>query len=177
MPENISTSIPVTSIPVTPIPVTSIPVTSTSWQIGQSTEVPKIIINEVDTVGDRKPFIELKGAPGASLNGFTIVLFEAGDVTKRIDNKSYMAIPLDGYSIGASGYFVVGAKSVKNVDLVIMGQVNNSDPFFIMSDFGAIALYHGIVPYPTSGSGVAPSRENLVSAVTLKNGPKAIYSD
>ncbi|WP_404307061.1 beta strand repeat-containing protein [Neorhodopirellula lusitana] len=74
-----------------------------------------IVVNEVDadTPGtDSAEFIELFGPAGTSLDGLTVVLYNGSD------DASYDSIDLDGYSIPADGYFVIGSASVPNVDLV-----------------------------------------------------------
>ncbi|MEQ1824089.1 MAG: lamin tail domain-containing protein, partial [Fimbriimonadaceae bacterium] len=133
-----------------------------------------VLINELDSV-DADEFIELKGAPNASLNGYTLVLFASGSIATPADNKSYRAIALDGYHIRSTGYFVVGVQSAPNVDIVVMGAPLaasslvgnvNSGNGFISNYFSAVALYSGVVTYPRGTPGAIASNVNLIDAVT-----------
>ena len=73
-----------------------------------------LVINEIDadqTGTDADEFIELYGTAGASLNGYMLVLYNGSN------NQSYAAFDLDGLSLDANGYFVLGNSGVANVDL------------------------------------------------------------
>ena len=71
----------------------------TSFSFGQ------IVINELDadqSGTDTAEFIELKGTPGASLDGYVVVLFNGSD------NLSYNnAFDLDGKTFDANGFFIL----------------------------------------------------------------------
>ncbi len=72
-------------------------------------------INEVDadTNGiDALEFIELFGASNATLDGLVVVFYNGSD------DASYAAFDLDGFSLDANGFFVLGNSAVANVDLV-----------------------------------------------------------
>jgi hypothetical protein len=95
-----------------------------------------VMINEWvsnDPGGDDYEFIELCGLPDESLDGLTIVLIE-GESTSAgiIDN----VIPLTGYAIGASGYFVLGDINV-NPDLELApGWIENGgNNILLVRDF------------------------------------------
>lgn len=97
-----------------------------------------IVINEVDanTPGiDSAEFIELFGPGGTSLDGLAVVLYNGSD------DASYDVIDLDGFSIPADGYFVIGSASVPNVDLVAFttdGIQNGADAVaLVIGDAGA----------------------------------------
>jgi hypothetical protein len=68
-----------------------------------------IVINElfVNPVGtdDAREYIELKGSPGASLNGLTLLMLDsAGAGIGDIE----LVCPLTGYSLGANGLMILG---------------------------------------------------------------------
>ncbi len=97
-----------------------------------------VVINEWvsnDISGDDHEFIELCGNPGESLDGLTIVLVEGeGASSGLIDN----IISLNGYSVGATGYFVVGDAAV-NPDLELAdGWIENGgNNILLLADFDA----------------------------------------
>ena len=116
-----------------------------------------LVINEVDadTPGqDADEFIEIFGPGGQSLDGLSVVLFNGSD------DASYDSIDLDGLSIPADGYFVIGSATVPNVDLIEFttdGIQNGAD---------AVALLVGdgtAYPNDTPVAGVAAA--NIVDAV------------
>ena len=75
--------------------------------------VNELLYNDAGT--DDEEFCEIKGDPGLSLDGFTLVGVNGSN------GLDYRTVALDGYSINASGYFVVGMDGVANVDLVDPG--------------------------------------------------------
>ncbi len=58
-----------------------------------------------DISGDDYEFIELLGDPGASLDGYSVILIEGEGTGAGVIDR---VIDLTGYSIGASGFFVIG---------------------------------------------------------------------
>ena len=113
-----------------------------------------ILINEVDADTpdtDVAEFIELFGPGGTSLDGLSVVLYNGSN------DSSYDVIDLDGHSIPADGYFVIGSANVPNVDLVEFtsnGIQNGAD---------AVALVIGDASaYPF---GTPVSSTNLVDAI------------
>ena len=113
----------------------------------------QVVINEVDAdqVGtDAAEFIELYGTPGQSLNGMVMVWFNGAAGT------SYKTTDLTGYSIPASGYFVIGNAGVTNVNLTFAGNT-------LQNGADAIAIYSAtIASWP---NGTAVSTTGLVDAV------------
>lgn len=112
-----------------------------------------IVINEVDsdTPGaDVAEFIELFGPANEALDGMVVVLFNGAD------DQSYAAFDLDGYSLDANGFFVLGNSAVPNVDLVIAnGTIQNGED--------AVALYFGNgTDYP---NGTSVTTSNLIDAL------------
>src|SRR3972149_9181430 len=76
-----------------------------------------VVINEIDpdqaSATDQFEFIELYGDPLTSLSGYAVVLWNGAN------DLSYNAFDLDGYTIGASGHFLLGTASVSPaVDIV-----------------------------------------------------------
>ncbi|MEY3398788.1 MAG: hypothetical protein RL220_1382, partial [Bacteroidota bacterium] len=113
----------------------------------------QIVINEVDsdTPGtDMMEFIELFGPANTSLDGYVLVLFNG------LNDQSYSAYDLDGFSLDANGFFVAGNSGVLNVDLNISNNImqNGAD---------AVALYTGNSSSWPNGSVLSTS--NLIDAV------------
>jgi hypothetical protein len=77
----------------------------------------QIVLNELnmDNPGgaDTQEFIELYGPAGASLDSLVLVLFDG------TTDQSYNAFDLDGYSLDAFGFFVIGNANAASVDFVI----------------------------------------------------------
>ena len=61
------------------------------------------VSNDIGT--DDQEFIELTGEPATSLDGYSVVLIEGEGTSAGIMDR---VIDLTGYSIGASGFFVIG---------------------------------------------------------------------
>ena len=83
----------------------------------QADTLTTIHINEVDsdTPGalDAAEFVELYGTPNGSLDGLVLVFFNG-------DNElAYRVYDLDGFSLDANGFFLLGNASVPGVDYVI----------------------------------------------------------
>ena len=91
------------------------------------------LINEADadqTGTDAGEFVELYGNPGASLDGFVVVFFNGSS------DLSYAAFDLDGFSLDANGFFVLGNAGVANVGLEFAGNL-------LQNGADAVALYLG----------------------------------
>ena len=116
-----------------------------------------LVINEIDadqSGTDTGEFIELYGTPGASLDGYVLVLYNG------LNNLSYAAFDLDGLSLDGNGYFVLGNSGVANVDLIL---ANNT----LQNGADAVALYLGnAADFP---NGTAVTAANLVDAVVYEN--------
>jgi len=112
-----------------------------------------IIINEVDadTFGtDNMEFIELYGDANASLDGLSLVFYNGSD------DASYNAIDLDGHTLDANGFFVVGNAAVTGVDLVM-------DDNSLQNGADAVALVEDdAVNYPTD---TPVSDVNVIDAI------------
>ncbi len=93
-----------------------------------------ILINELDsdTVGtDMLEFVELYGPGGASLDGYVLVFYNGnGDAV-------YAAYDLDGYSLDANGFFLLGNTDVVPTPSIIFGSNG------LQNGADAAALYLG----------------------------------
>jgi len=86
-----------------------------------------VVINELDcdtASTDTLEFLELFGTPGMSLDGYVLVFYNgSGDA-------SYAAYDLDGYSLDANGFFLVGNTAVVPTPAIIIpsnGLQNGAD--------------------------------------------------
>ncbi|MBO6938322.1 MAG: hypothetical protein JJ863_25355 [Deltaproteobacteria bacterium] len=73
------------------------------------TSVPAVRINEVDSdqpSTDTAEFVELLGGPDTRMDGVAVVFFNGSD------DASYLALDLDGTSLNATGYLVLGNAGV-----------------------------------------------------------------
>ena len=92
----------------------------------------QVVINEFDVENpglDPAEFIELYGPAGYALDGMCIVLYNG------LNDLSYRTFALDGYALGAAGYFVVGGPQVAAAGLVV------PEGNFLQPGTDAIALY------------------------------------
>ncbi len=132
---------------------------STCWQFSNNTltvnalVITSVVINEInaDNPGglDTQEFIELYGPANASLTGLTVVFFDGAT------GISYNAIDLDGYTLDAQGFFVLGNANAVNVDLIFTNGI-------LQNGADAVAIYIGdATQYP---NGTAPSGNNLMDA-------------
>jgi hypothetical protein len=130
------------------------------------------VINEINPdpseVGaDTTEFVELYGTPGMSLDGYVMVCFNGGTGT---NNVSYGAYDLDGYSIPASGYFVIGNPLVPNVNYIV--PLPTAPAAFLQNGPDAVGFYLGnATDWP---NGTVATNVNLVDAVVYgTNDPDA----
>ena len=104
------------------------------WVLGEPTArmmTTSVCINEIDsdTPGvDAAEFIELSGTPNGALDHFVVVLFNGAN------DLAYRVYDLDGLSLDANGFFLIGNVGVAGVDLVIP---NNT----IQNGADAVAIY------------------------------------
>jgi len=113
-----------------------------------------VLINEVDAdteSTDILEFVELFGDPGASLDGLVLVFYNGNG------DNSYDAFDLDGFSLDANGFFLLGNAGVVPTPSIIFssdGLQNGAD---------AVALYTGdAADFP---GGTAVTTANLLDAV------------
>ena len=118
------------------------------------------VINEIDpnqaTAVDAQEFIELAGTPLTSLNGYVVVLFNGATET------SYQAYDLDGFTVGATGYFLIGSPGMTPTPDIAF-PVNNT----LQNGPDAVALY------AANGSdfpnGTPLTMTNLLDAIVYGN--------
>jgi len=122
--------------------------------------VVTVVINETDadTAGvDAAEFVELKTAPGASLDGYVLVFFNGGVA----NDVSYLSIDLDGLVADSNGLVLIGNSGVPGVDRTF-----NNDTFQNGAD--GVGLYLGdATGFP---NGTLPTATNLVDAVVYGTG-------
>lgn len=128
---------------------------STTLTVGpQAVGGGSVVINEIDAdqpAIDNAEFIELFGNPGMSLNGYALVLFNGNN------DQSYAAYDLDGYSLDANGFFVLG--TVPNANYVTSAGTGG----FLQNGPDAVALVLGDdTQWPV---GTVVSNAGLVDAV------------
>jgi len=104
----------------------------------------QVVINELRVDGrGLDEYIELRGAPGLSLLGCSLWGIDASGESP-VETK---LTSLDGRTIPANGYFVIGNDSVPNADLFDPGEIPwNAEP-------AAIELRFGSLPIDRVGSG------------------------
>ena len=112
-------------------------------------------------------FVELKGLPGESLDGYSLAFFNGSN------DVLYRVVSLDGFAIGASGYFVVGNPGVPAVNLVLPALAatsgSNTPPAddTIQPGPDGVALYHqasnAYVPSSFMTAGAPPVPKGVVS--------------
>jgi hypothetical protein len=93
-----------------------------------------VVINEVDCDqpgADTQEFLELYGTPNMSLNGYAVVFFNGSN------NLAYASFDLDGYTLDANGFFVLGNPLVPNVDLTFDPGANGA----MQNGADAVALF------------------------------------
>jgi hypothetical protein len=95
-------------------------------------------------------FVELYGEPGESLDGMVLVFFNGS-----ADN-SYYAADLDGYSLDAGGFFVIGNAAVPNVSVVFANSLLQQGP-------DAVVLYYGDAADWPMGTPITDS--NIIDAL------------
>jgi hypothetical protein len=117
------------------------------------------VINEIDPnqVGsvDSQEFIELAGTPLNSLNGYVVVLFNGATET------SYRAFDLDGYTVGPTGYFLLGNAGVTPTPDIVFPDIT------LQNGADAVALYAANGSDFPNGTGLTTT--NLVDAIVYGN--------
>lgn len=137
-------------------------------RVGRYVSVPErrrrlaILVNEVDSDqagNDAAEFVELYNtSPSASsLDGYVLVFYNGSN------DRAYAAFDLDGYTIAANGYFVVGNPGVQNVTVTF----SPGSGGLLQNGQDAVALYRGNASdFDTSASnGTFVTTANLVDAL------------
>lgn len=109
------------------------------------------VINEADTDtpgADKLEFIELKGNPNESADGFSLVFFN-GDATGG--PASYKAVSLDGATADANGYLLVASNPEWNPQVVMPdGFLQNGEDGIALYQASASAFPNGTRPTPVN---------------------------
>jgi hypothetical protein len=118
------------------------------------------VINEIDpnqaTAVDAHEFIELAGTPLSSLNGYVVVLFNGATET------SYQAYDLDGFTVGATGFFLIGSPGMTPTPDIAF-PANNT----LQNGPDAVALYAANGSDFPMGTGLTMT--NLLDAIVYGN--------
>lgn len=122
-----------------------------------------LVINEVDaqTPGvDREEFVELynRSSTDQSLHGLVLVFFNGNG------DRSYAAHSLDGFTIPAQGYFVIGSAGVPRVDFPSLGEGS------LQNGPDAVALFAGSLEDFPDGTPVGSAVGTLIDAVVHDDG-------
>jgi predicted extracellular nuclease len=121
-----------------------------------------VVINELDsdTPGtDAAEFVELYdgGVGNTPLDGLVVVFFNGG----AVNDPSYAAFDLDGFTTDANGYFTLGNNAVPGRDLVFSGNL-------LQNGADAVAIYVGSASNFPNGTPVTTT--NLVDAIVYGTG-------
>lgn len=112
-----------------------------------------VVINELDcdqTATDAAEFVELYGEPNAPLDGLVVVFFNGSS------DVSYLSFDLDGFSLDANGFFVLGNVGVNGAQIIFDGNT-------LQNGADAVAVYAGnLADWPT---GSVLSANNLIDAM------------
>jgi hypothetical protein len=117
------------------------------------------VINEIDPnqAGsvDSQEFIELAGTPLSSLSGYVVVLFNGATET------SYRAFDLDGYTVGPTGFFLLGNSGVTPAPDITFPNTT------LQNGADAVALYAASASDFPNGTGLTTT--NLFDAIVYGN--------
>ncbi len=106
---------------LTPSP-TRTPTTVATVTPGGTPVVSSVLINEVeaDSPGtDAADFVELFGAPNATLDNLCLLLFNGSN------DRAYLVVDLKGKTLNSGGFFVVGNPGVANVGITTATNIQN----------------------------------------------------
>lgn len=123
------------------------------------------MINEIDTItrsadgttaDQQLEFVELVGAANASLDGWSLALFDA------VDDSAYDVFDLTSFTTDGSGFFVVGDPAVDNVSSLQFADDSMAPlPFEdLLNGLHAVALYSSI--FPNGGAATTTDLEDVI---------------
>ncbi len=127
-----------------------------------------IFINEIDAdqIGtDTAEYVELynSAATSVSLDGYVLVFYNGANNSKT---NVYRAFDLDGQTIAANGFLVIGSTGAPNVNMVVTPVQD-----LIQNGPDAVCLFTGNpTDFPISTASTEASQVNLVDAVVYNNG-------
>lgn len=153
------------------LPITAL--TLASAASAQGVQLNEIYVSHSGT--DDQEYVELIGAPGASLDNLMILIVEgdAGSSVALLDR----AWDLSGNVIPADGYFVVGGDAVPDLDLSVGATnliENGSDTFYLLeaADVAAVSALLGtdVRTDPLLTTTVIPTLGTVLDSVALIDG-------
>ena len=118
----------------------------------------QIVINELDPSGpgiDDMEFVEIFGAPGQDLSGYTVVIYNGSNAL------SNNAFDLSGYSLDENGFFLIGGPNLSEADLTV-DQTN-----WLQVGQEAVAIYDASATGFPNGTPVTD--EDLMDAIVYGN--------
>lgn len=121
-PNNCSSPIPTLTPSPTSLTPSRTPTPQTSATPAGTPVVSSVLINEVDADSpgtDSADFVELYGAPNATLDNLCLLLFNGSN------DRVYQVVDLQGKTLNAGGFFVVGNAGVANVGITISTNIQN----------------------------------------------------
>ena len=114
----------------------------------------QVVINELDPSGpgiDNMEFVELYGSPNEDLAGYIVVVFNGSNT------QSNNVFDLTGYSLDASGFFLIGGPNLPEADFVV-DQTN-----WLQVGQEAVAIYDAnAADFP---NGTSVTSEDLLDAI------------
>lgn len=125
----------------------------------------QVVINEFDPSGpgiDTEEFIELYGAPGIDLSGYSLVIYNGSNA------QSNLTIDLNGLSLDANGFLLIGGPGIPDADVVI-----ESTNWLQVGQEG-IALYDADAENFPNGTSVTD--EDVLDAVVYGNNQPPMLS-
>lgn len=125
----------------------------------------QVVINEFDPSGpgiDTEEFIELYGAPGIDLSGYSLVIYNGSNA------QSNLTIDLNGLSLDANGFLLIGGPGLPDADVVI-----ESTNWLQVGQEG-IALYDADAENFPNGTSVTD--EDVLDAVVYGNNQPPMLS-
>ncbi len=118
----------------------------------------QIVINELDPSGpgiDDMEFVEIFGAPGQDLSGYTVVIYNGSNA---LSNNTF---DLSGYSLDENGFFLIGGPNLPEADLTV-DQTN-----WLQVGQEAVAIYDAAATGFPNGTPV--TGEDLLDAIVYGN--------
>lgn len=118
----------------------------------------QVVINELDPSGpgvDNMEFVELYGSPNEDLAGYIVVVFNGSNT------QSNNVFDLTGYSLDASGFFLIGGPNLPEADFLV-DQTN-----WLQVGQEAVAIYDAnAADFP---NGTSVTSEDLLDAIVYGN--------
>lgn len=130
------------------------------------------------TGADTTEFIELKGPAGTSLAGYMVLIVDS-DAGTQLGKLDYL-YDLSSYSIGTSGYFVLGDAAVLPAPDLVMGTQdkleNGANTFYLVTTSNVAAITALLNTTVATGPNVTsiPTLATIVDAVAVIDLPPSV---